>query len=44
MVDISEPVYMIEKLSFVRHRQSFGDLSSRYKVEKRLLITVWMRG
>lgn len=39
-MDIGEPVYVIEKLSFVRRRQSFGDLFNRYGVEERLFISV----
>lgn len=40
-VNVSEPVYVIEKLSFVKYRQSFEDISSKYGVGKKLFIAIW---
>lgn len=40
IINVNKPVYIVEKHNFVRYKQLFWNVSSRYRVKKRLFITI----
>lgn len=40
MVNISEPIYIVEKFRFVKYIKFFQDFSNTYKVGWKIFITV----